>query len=285
MTRKSGLGRGLDALIPGDTQPITDGIIEISTILIDKNPRQPRSQFNTDELEELTTSIREFGVIQPIIVTVDDAQPDRFTLVAGERRLLACRMAGLDTIPAIIRELSDQARLEMALIENVQRADLNPLEAGEAYRQLVEDFNLSHEDIASRVGKSRTSVTNTLRLLHLAPAVKHALTNNEITEGHARALLGLATYQAQTMALSTIVSHDLTVRQTEELVRRLSGERIMKAPIPGPEPEIVAIQKRLMDALGTRVDLNHKRKGGTIVIHYYSDEELNTLLDQLLGLD
>lgn len=283
MTRKSGLGRGLDALIPGDVEPITNGIIDISTNLIDKNPRQPRSQFNPQELEELTASIREFGIIQPIIVTVDATQPDRFTLVAGERRLLACRMAGLETVPAIIRELSDQARLEMALIENVQRADLNPLEAAEAYRQLVDDFNLSHEDIAARVGKSRTTVTNTLRLIHLAPSVQHALINNEITEGHARALLGLTTPQAQTMALSTLLSHDLTVRQTEELVRRLSGERIEKEPKPPPFPEIVAIQKRLMDSLGTRVDLNHKKKGGTIVIHYYSDEELNTLLDQLLG--
>jgi ParB family transcriptional regulator, chromosome partitioning protein len=285
MTRRSGLGRGLDALIPGDDQPPADGIVEIAVDNIERNPRQPRSQFDADELEELATSIREFGVIQPIIVTIDPDQPDRFILVAGERRLLACRKAGLETVPALVRELTDQGRLEMALIENVQRSDLNPLEAANAFHQLVEDFHLSHEEIAARVGKSRAAITNTLRLLNLVPNVQRALIEAKISEGHARALLGLPIPQAQSMALLTILSHDLNVRQTEELVRRLSGERTEISPKPAALPEIVAIQNRLMETLGTRVELNHRRKGGTIVIHYYSDEELNSLLDQLLRQD
>jgi ParB family chromosome partitioning protein len=290
MTKKSGLGKGLDALIPiGDFAPEVEsshpegaGIRQIPLQNITRNPRQPRSQIDPQELAELAASIRENGILQPIIVTQDE-QPGHFTLVAGERRLLAARMAGLDSAPAMVREASERQRLELALIENVQRADLTPLEAAEAYRQLAEDFSLSHEEIAVRVGKSRTTITNTLRLLKLPPSVLDALAKNQISEGHARALLALPTPQAQGNALQSILKHDLNVRQTEELVRRLSGHKPDRPLKPTSPPEITALEERLRERLGTRVSLNPRKKGGTVVIHYYSDEELDALIEQLLG--
>jgi ParB family chromosome partitioning protein len=204
-------------------------------------------------------------------------------LIAGERRLLAARLAGLPNVPAILREASEQEHLELALIENIQRADLSPLEQAEAYRQLAEEFVLSHEEISARVGKSRSAVTNTLRLLKLPASVQKALTEGLISEGHARALLALPSPAAQGAALHSILKNNLNVRQTEELVRRLSGEKPTAQPRPEPSAEIRALEERLRSALGTRVSLNPRRKGGTITIHYYSDEELNALLDALLG--
>jgi ParB family chromosome partitioning protein len=204
-------------------------------------------------------------------------------LIAGERRWLAARQAGLDTVPAIVREASEQQRLELALIENVQRTDLHPLEAAEAYRQLAEDFGLSHEEISERVGKSRVSITNTLRLLKLAPAVQKALAENRISEGHARALLSLATGLAQEAALETILARDLTVRQTEELVRKLTGKRPPAVPRAALPPEYTDLEQRLRTRLGTRVNLTRRGAGGSVVIHYYSDEELNALVGKILG--
>ena len=224
MSRRTGLGRGLDALIPGGDRPASSGIENISVELIKPNPRQPRTNFDAGELDELAKSIREHGVIQPLILTTGQ-ESNEYILVAGERRLLAARQAGLLRVPAIVREVNELQRLELALIENVQRSDLGPLEAAEAYRQLVEDFGLSHEDIAIHIGKSRPAVSNRLRLLKLSPAVKEALTQGKISEGHARNLLSLQTPQAQSAALKTIINRDLNVRQTEELVSRLSGEK------------------------------------------------------------
>lgn len=282
MTRKSGLGRGLDALIPGGEAPSAANVSQIQIDQIDPNPRQPRNRFDTDELEELAASIRQHGVIQPLILS-RSSQSGRYALIAGERRLMAARQAGLFTVPAIVREASDQQQLELALIENIQRADLNPLEEADAYRQLTEEFNLSHEEISTRVGKSRSAVTNTLRLLKLPASVQKALSEGLISEGHARALLALSTPVAQGAALHTILKNNLNVRQTEELVRQLSGQRPPARPRPEPSAEIQALEERLRSALGTRVSLNRRRKGGTITIHYYSDEELDTLLDVLLG--
>jgi ParB family chromosome partitioning protein len=281
MSRKSGLGRGLDALIPGSESPPRSGVVQIPVDLIAPNPRQPRRNFDPGELSELADSMREHGVIQPLIVS-NDRQREGYVLIAGERRLMAAREAGLQEVPAILREADDQQRLELALIENVQRADLNPLEAAEAFRQLSEDFNLSHEEIAARVGKSRTAVTNTLRLLKLEASVQQALINERIREGHARALLALPTHPAQEAALKVVLDRDLTVRQTEELVRKLSGQKPSPRPKPAPEPEIVALEERLRASLGTKVRLNRRSKGGTITIHYYSDEELNTLIERLI---
>jgi ParB family chromosome partitioning protein len=295
MTKKSGLGRGLDALIPvGDenlsaaqfapqtiAQP-SEGISKLAVNAISPNPRQPRGQMDPQELAELADSIRRNGILQPVIVTPSE-QEGKYILIAGERRLVASRMAGLSEIPSIIRLASEVERLELALIENVQRADLSPLESAEAYRQLDEEFGLSHEEIAESVGKSRTTVTNTLRLLKLPEDVRRALNDRHISEGHARALLGLPTPEAQSSALHSILKNELNVRQTEELVRRLTGQRPEHIPRAVPPPEITALEERLRQSLGTRVEVNHHRKGGTLVLHYYSSEELDELIKRLLG--
>jgi ParB family chromosome partitioning protein len=286
MSKRSGLGRGLDSLIPigQETAPVqTDlhsGVITIPVAAISPNPRQPRVRFDPAELAELAASIREHGIIQPLIVRRGE-QPDQYTLIAGERRLLAARQAALERVPAIVREATQQELVELALIENVQRADLSPLEAAEAYRQLVEDFGLSHEAVATRVGKSRVAVTNTLRLLKLPAAVQEAVAQVRISEGHARALLALTNPQAQVAALQSILQHDLNVRQTEELVRKLSGERPPRPPRIGLPPELAAVEDRLRHRLGTKVSINPSRKGGTVVIHYYSDEDLDALVERI----
>lgn len=283
MPRRPGLGRGLDALIPGGDSPEPrQGVQQIPVDRIKPNPRQPRSYFDPEGLAELSDSIRQHGVLQPLIVTEGDQQ-DHFILIAGERRLMAARQAGLDLVPVIIREVGEQQRLELALIENLQRADLGPLEAAEAYRQLAEEFGLSHEEIAVRVGKKRPTVTNTLRLLNLPTSVRQALAEGKISEGHARVLLALNSTQAQLAALQTILERSLSVRQAEELVRRLSGHKPEPKEKPAQPPEVSALEERLRISLGTRVSLNRRRKGGTLVIHFYSDEELNALVDQILG--
>ena len=282
MAKRSGLGRGLDALIPGSEHPKTSGVMTLPVEQIDPNPRQPRSRLEEESLTELADSIREHGVLQPLIVSEGESS-ERYILIAGERRLLAARLAELDRVPVLIREVSDQERLELALIENLQRDDLGPLEEAEAYRQLAEDFGLSHEEIAHRVAKSRVTITNTLRLLKLPESILQALVEEQISEGHARALLALTSPQAQAAALKTILAQELNVRQTEALVRRLSGERTPSRPKAPQPPEISALENRLESWLGTRVNLIHRRKGGTITIHYYSEEELNALVERLLG--
>ena len=281
-TRRPGLGRGLDALIPPSESQPTSGIVNIPIQNIIPNPRQPRSHIDKDELLELAASIREHGVIQPVIVSYDDAV-SQYILIAGERRWLAAREAGLETVPAIVREVNEQQRIELALIENVQRSDLSPLETAEAYRQLNEEFGLSHEQIADQVGKSRASVTNTLRLLKLPMDVKQALAENKISEGHARALLSLSTHQAQSAVLQSILSKNLNVRQTELLVRKLMGEKPRSATKHQRSPEVAEIEDRLRSHLGTKVKVNQYRKGGTVVIHYFSSEELEAILAILLG--
>jgi ParB family chromosome partitioning protein len=283
MSKKSGLGKGLDALLPAaESQLPESGISQIPTAQIHPNPRQPRARFDPDELSELAQSIREHGVIQPLIIKQGDVA-GQYTLIAGERRLMAAQLIDLDEVPAIIRGASDQELVELALVENVQRADLGPLETADAYRQLNEDFKLSHEEIAARVGKSRVTITNTLRLLKLPEDVKQSLVARDISEGHARTLLALPTPEAQSAALKSILKYDLNVRQTEELVRKLSGEKSRKQTPKEPDPEIKALEEQLRQRLGTRVTLNQKSKGGTLTIHYYSEEELNTILDLILS--
>jgi ParB family chromosome partitioning protein len=283
MPRKTGLGRGLEALIPGGERSSEAGLVTLRIEQIAPNPHQPRERFDPEELRELAESIREHGVLQPLIVTESEL-PDQYILIAGQRRLMAANQAGLERVPVLIREASDLERLQLALIENVQRADLSPLEAAEAYRQLAEDFGLSHEEISRSVAKSRVSVTNTMRLLKLPESVKKALAERQISEGHARALLSLSSPQAQAAVLQTIISKDLNVRQTEDVVRRLSGERKQNDGKPVLPPEIAAIQDQLENLLGTRVSLASRGERGTITIYYYSDEELNALVDRLLGL-
>ncbi len=281
---KRGLGRGLDALIPVNEpdDAAHGGPVALLVSQIARNPRQPRTRIDPQELADLAASIREHGVIQPVIVA-KSAVPGQYTLIAGERRVEASKLAGLATIPAIVRgQTSDQGLLELALIENIQRADLSPLEAAQAYKHLADDFSLSHDDIARRVGKQRATVSNTLRLLKLPPKIQGALAQGLISEGHARALLALPNAQAQLAAMSTIIGKGLNARQTEELVRQLTGHKNVKPVKAAKSAEVRALENRLRDTLGTRVNLNRGRKGGTIVIHFYSDEELNTLADKLL---
>ncbi len=282
MPHKSGLGRGLGALIPGgENVPGENGVTLVPLDFISPNPRQPRSTSHPLELDELTASIREHGVLQPLIVTPGDLA-GKYVLIAGARRLQAARQAGLSTVPVIVRQATDQQRLELAIIENVQRFDLSPLEEAEAYRQLAEDFGLSHEQIATQVGKSRVAVTNTLRLLKLPDTVKNALIEGRISEGHARSLLALPTAESQTAALRTVVANELNVRRTEELVRKLTGEKPVQKPKPAVQPELVELEERLRTSLGTKVTLRSGRKGGTLTIRYYSNEELDALMARLL---
>ncbi|MFN2199148.1 MAG: ParB/RepB/Spo0J family partition protein [Anaerolineales bacterium] len=281
--KRSGLGRGLDALIQGTESPSPRmGVIEIPIENIKSNPRQPRTQFKPEELAELAASIREHGILQPLVVTRSE-QEGTYTLIAGERRLQAARQADLKHVPAIAREASDQQILELALIENIQRSDLNPLEAAEAYRQLAEEFGLSHEEIAARVGKSRTSITNTMRLLKLTPAIQQAVIDGYISEGHARALLALPTPQAQNACLQIVIQQSLNVRQTEDLARKYMGQKTTQAVPPAPDPEFKAIEDRLRSHLGTKVRLNRGKRGGSITIHYFSDEELEHILLRMMG--
>jgi len=280
MPAKRGLGRGLDALIP--VSETSAGVTQLPVSAIGRNPRQPRTRLDPTELEELANSIREHGVIQPLVVA-QSAYPGQYTLITGERRLEAARLAGLPTVPALIREATDQQLLELALVENIQRSDLGPLETAHAYKHLAEDFGLSHEEIAAKVGKKRVTVTNTLRLLKLPARLLDALASGQITEGHARALLALPNPQAQTAAFATVINKGLNVRQTEELVRRLLGQKEIRPAKPARQAESDALATRLREALGTKVALRRGRKGGTIIIHFYSDEELNAIAEAILG--
>jgi ParB family transcriptional regulator, chromosome partitioning protein len=277
--RQQGLGRGLAALIP--QRPNTAGSVEIPIARIRPNPRQPRQRIGQTELETLAASIVAHGVLQPILVieTIDGYQ-----LVAGERRLRASQLAGLDRIPAIIRQLADRDQLELALVENLQREDLGPLEEANAFRSLVDDFGMSQEEIATRVGRARSTVANTLRLLELDERVQAALSEGSISEGHARALGGLAADQ-QARVVPTVVDQALSVRQTEELVRRLREPRRIAADAAPRrlEPELEQLEEELRRSLGTKVTLARSRRGGRIVIEYYSDEELSQLYERLIG--
>jgi len=284
MSRKRGLGRGLEALIPvgeeslesqGDSRrlPIAD---------LRPNPRQPRRDLPRSELEELAASIREHGILQPLVVT-PASDGKGYLLIAGERRLEAARLIGLETVPVVVRVADERQSLELALVENLQRDDLDPLEAAEGYRQLVEDFGLSHEEVAGRVGKSRSTVSNTLRLLRLPASVRQALGAGRLSEGHARALLALPTAQAQSAAAQTVLKRGLSVRQTEDLVQRLTGQRRRPTASRRRSPEEAAVEEQLRQALGTKVTFRHGSKGGSVVIHFYSEEELEALLERLLS--
>ena len=281
MGRRRGLGKGLEALIPVAEEP-KGGVNQVPISTISPNPMQPRTALDPEALEDLAASIREHGVIQPLIVT--QRGPEQYQLIAGERRWQAARMAGLATVPVIVKEATPQQFLELALVENIQRADLNPLEEAAAFRQLVEEFELTQEQVAERVGKSRVAVTNTMRLLRLPPEVQQALADGVIREGHARALLALSTPEAQVAALKTVAKKGLNVRQTEELVRRLLAEPPPKKALEPVPPEIQALEEEFRDTLGTKVNLFRNQKGqGRLVIHFYSEEELQAIYDVIIG--
>ncbi len=278
--RVSALGRGLSALIP--QRATSDAaVVEVPLSRIRPNPHQPRRHMDDAGLEELAASIREHGVLQPVLVT---ETLDGYQLIAGERRVRASRLAGLDRIPALVRQLADRAQLEVALVENVQRADLDPIEEALAYRQLIDEFGLTQEQVSDRVGKARATVANTLRLLDLHADVQTAIVDGRISEGHGRALASLP-LDGQAQVLRTVVGQSLSVRQTEELVRRLREPKPAAATATAArlDPDLERVESHLRERLGTKVSLSRSRAGGRIVIEYYSDEELNRLYEQLIG--
>ena len=276
--RQSGLGRGLTALIPQRSQH--SGTTEIPIERIRPNPRQPRQRMDQDELEGLAASIREHGVLQPILVT---ETLDGYQLVAGERRFRASQLAGLERIPAVIRQLADRDQLELALVENLQRADLGPMEEAHAYQSLATEFAMTHEQIAQRVGRAKSTITNTIRLLDLEASVQEALLDARLSAGHARAIGGLPTEQQARVATS-VTDQGFSVRQTEELVRRLRDPRVTAAPSRRVlDPDLERVEDELRRRLGTKVTLARSRKGGRIIIEFYSDEELGQLYDRLIG--
>ena len=279
--RSSGLGRGLASLIPQRPTAIA-APSEIPIDRIRRNPYQPRQRFDEAELEQLAASIRDHGVIQPILVT---ETLDGYQLVAGERRVRAAELAGLERIPAVVRQIAPRDQLELALVENLQREDLDPIEQAHAYRQLIDEFSFTQEELAARVTKARSTVANTLRLLELELAVQDAIASGLISEGHGRALGGL-TGTSQLHLLELVLARDLSVRQTEELARRLKGVDARGA-VPVAErpvdPDLERVEDELRQALGTKVSVARSRRGGRIVIEYYSDEELARLYERLTG--
>jgi len=279
MAKKRGLGKGLGALIPvsetGPTEVPIDDIVP--------NPMQPRQGLDREALEELAASIREHGLIQPLIVSqVTDTEPQRYQLIAGERRLEAAKLAGLTKVPVIIREATPQEMLELALVENIQRADLNPLEQATAYRHLIDDFGLTQDQVAEKVGKSRVAVANSVRLLRLPDEIKGSLAQGQITEGHARAMLALDGPDGQRNVWKAVLGRGLNVRQTEEMVRRLTAGPRPKRLEQSPSPETKALEDRFREALGTKVQLFRSRHGGRLVIHFYSEEDLQALYELMV---
>ncbi|MCC6484809.1 MAG: ParB/RepB/Spo0J family partition protein [Armatimonadetes bacterium] len=283
MDRK-GLGKGLSALIPGSGTPAT-GVKEIELSAISFNPYQPRKNLDEGSIAELAASIREHGVIQPIVVR--SAGAGRYELVAGERRLRAARSAGLTSIPVILREMADQESLEVALIENIQREDISPLDAARAYRRLMDEFDLSQEDVAARVGKSRSAVANTLRLLQLPEAIQARVEKGEMTEGHARALLSIVSPAGQALVADEIVRKQCSVREAERLARSwassLAGRNVSRETnsLPGVEPNLKAVEDQLRQILKTRVRIRFGEDRGTIEIEFYGQDDLDRLLTLL----
>jgi ParB family chromosome partitioning protein len=280
--RRSGLGRGLGALIPDSSSSSAPGVQEVDADLIIPNPQQPRSLFEPDALAELAQSIREHGVIQPLIVSRREGSASGvYQLIAGERRLLAARQAGLTRVPVIVKEASAQALLELALVENLQREDLGPLEEATAFRRLAEDFGLTQDAIATRVSRSRSAVANTLRLLSLPPEIQSSLARGEITAGHARAILGLDDPAKQRRLWERIVEGALTVRDAEGLARKKGPVRNKAATSRRRSADLAAIEEHLRSVLGTRVDLTRGVRGGRLTIHFFSDEELESIIGRL----
>jgi ParB family chromosome partitioning protein len=291
MTKKRGLGKGLEALIPPSVSAksaspeVQAGAVEIPVDQISPNPHQPRQTMNQEKLQELAHSIAAHGLIQPLVVTRVGTS---YQLIAGERRWRASQLAGLTTVPVIIKETSPQQMLELALVENIQRADLNPLEEAEAYAQLMQEFGLTQEAVAERVGKSRTAVANIVRLLNLPEEARVALAGGEISEGHARALLSLKKQRDQLSLLATIINRGLNVRQTEALARQLllGDEAEAKPKRPPLTPHDKTMLAKFESKLGTKIELNRAEgETGRLVIHFYSEEELQAIFDAILGKD
>ena len=287
MTRPGGLGRGLGALIPAGemrTTAISTGLQEVLVTAIVPNPNQPRAYFDDEALGHLADSIKELGVLQPLLVR--QLAPDAFELIAGERRLRAAKRAGLQTVPIIVRDADNATSLAHAIVENVQREDLNPLEEAVAYQQLIEDFQLTHEDVATRVGKSRTTVTNVLRLLQLSPTIQRYVRDGQLKMGHARALLGTPDRAMQEKLARIAVSDELSVRVVEELVRESSArpDESEDAPIPAKSrssalrtPGLLELEGLLSDHLDTRVHVSITQNRGKVVVEFANLEDLERI--------
>jgi ParB family chromosome partitioning protein len=285
MAKRKALGRGLGALLPPQEAAEAESGSGIQTVSVDAirpNPSQPRSRFDQAKLQELADSIISHGLLQPLVVS--DNGDGTYTLIAGERRWRACQMAGIEQLPVIIKDVSPQDRLELALIENIQRADLNPIEEAMAYHQLVEEFGLTQAKMAERVGKSRSEVANRLRLLELPPDVQQAVTDEKLSYGHARVLAGLPTPEAQRSLMGTILKQALSVRQAEAIAQKLKeGDPPLRRERPRLSPELEHLESRLRERLGTRVTLQRSRQGtGKVIIHFYNDEDLQSIYEAIV---
>jgi len=272
---KKGLGRGLGALLATDDIE-NNGILEIKINDIEPNTNQPRKNFDDEKLSQLAESIKQHGVVQPIIVKKEG---DIYRIVAGERRWRAARIAGLTTIPVIVKELTNKQLMEVALIENLQREDLNPIEEAEAYNRLITEYNMTQEEISKTIGKSRSAVANSLRLLNLCEEVLEYLKNGELTSGHARCLVPIEEKESQIKIAKVIIEKQLSVRETEKLVKRfLSKKTGQKKPRQELE-NIIEIEEKFTKVFGTKVKLMHGKKKGKILIEYYSNEELERIIE------
>ncbi|MES0447014.1 MAG: ParB/RepB/Spo0J family partition protein [Desulfobacterales bacterium] len=281
-TKKIALGRGLDALIPGiDTvEDRSKEYFQCDIELIRPNRFQPRLRFSDDELEELSRSIKEHGIIQPLLVREDD---NGYELATGERRLRAAKIAGLSHVPVVVKNITDSDLLEMSIVENIQREDLNPMEEAEAYNMLITEFDLTQDQVAVRVGKSRSAVANFLRLRQLPEQIKISIIDGALSMGHARALLGAKTSAQQNAVWRSVISKGLSVRETENLIKRLKSEEIKpKESSPSSEQRyLLSLAEDLSRHFGTQVQIKRRGQTGTVEIKFYSNDDLDRLLSLL----
>lgn len=285
MVKKSrGLGKGLSALIPkveeASIQSKEDGVIQIALNLIRPNPQQPRKEFNEGTLIELADSIREHGIIQPIVVRKVE---DHYEIIAGERRYRASEYLKLEKIPIIIKEVNETKLAELALIENIQREDLNPIDEAAAYRSLLTEFKITQDQLAKKVGKSRPFIANMVRLLNLSPKLQDLVARGELSTGHARALLAIEDRTLQVVVAEKVVKDQLSVRQTEEIVKEILNDCSDNDPSVPPkaiiDPIVMQMEERLRSLFGTKVKIKHSGEKGKIEIEYYNTEDFNRILD------
>ena len=283
MSKKFGLGKGLSALIPeeinSDYNDDKQNIFKVSLNKIKPNPKQPREKFSDDKIKELSESIDQYGIIQPLILKKEDSI---YVIIAGERRWRAAKTLGLKEVPAIIKELTDKEELEISLIENIQREDLNSIEEAKAYDRLIKEFFLTQEELSQRLGKSRTTITNTLRLLKLENIIQDLIIQNKLSEGHARALLSLKKKEHQLILAEKIIHNGLSVRDVEKKVKKLNEENNnneIKKVINKNNIYYKEIENRLQEYLGTKVSVNNRKNKGKIEIEYYSQDDLQRILD------
>lgn len=273
---KKGLGKGLGALIATANEEVSSGVVELRINDIEPNAGQPRKKFDDEKLMQLSDSIKQHGIVQPIIVRKENST---YKIVAGERRWRAARLAGLTTVPVIIKDVTNKQVMEMALIENIQREDLNPIEEAEAYERLINEYNMTQEELSNSIGKNRSTIANIIRLLALGDSVKEFLINGDISSGHARALLAIDEKEKQEIVCKEIIDKNLNVRETENYVKRLLSDQKKGKKVINNDANIVKIEDELKKILGTKVKLSNNNKKGKIMIEYYSNDELERILE------